>query len=166
MVDLPVVELDALRLAAGLTLGAVGIASSALFRAGRLRYLARYYWAEKMPFYARNHPFAFGPFGLGAICMGVALVATTSSDGSRDALLSLTLPGFFGFLLLGLFWAWRPPEFLKPTWLRHEEARRGRPQYPNALLDRALIGCLAVVVTAVFLVMALGAITKMIAWPF
>lgn len=142
------------------------LVSSVLFRAGGLRYLARFYWSEKMPFYARNHPFAFGPLGLGAACMPVALVATQSAEVSRDGLLSLALPGWFAFILLALVWAWHPPEFMKPAWLREEEARRGPSQYPTALIDRVLIGCLAVGFSAALLAMVLGSIAKWISWVF
>jgi hypothetical protein len=135
------------------------LGSAALFRAGRLRYLGRNRWSQYMPLYARNHPFAFGPFGIAAIFLATALVAIQADERAKQVLLSIALPGMFAFLLLGLAWVWRPPEFLKPSWLHQEDLRHGGwPDFSNRLIDRVLIGILAVGFGIAFLVTILGSL--------
>lgn len=116
--------------------GSIGILSIGMaigFRKGRLRRLAFAYWDATMPWYIRNAVFGFAPTGvvlLASAVIGLA-VGAGSVTGAFVALpFMLSLGPLF---LLVILWARRPPEFLKPEWLRDEEAARGaQPQATGA----------------------------------
>jgi hypothetical protein len=48
----------------------LGLAEHVLFKTGRYRAMARWYFDQRQPFYVRNLPFAALPYGLVFACWG------------------------------------------------------------------------------------------------
>lgn len=103
----------------------LGLAEHVLFKTGRFRAPARWYFDRRQPFYIRNLPFGMLPFALVFACW--TLMAIVSRYQGRMWADVLVLPiGLFSFVLFG--WGikrqLRPPGSAKPDWLKAEEARR------------------------------------------
>jgi hypothetical protein len=102
--------------------GALSFAVGLAFRLGRRRGAARWYFDEESPWYIRNFVFAVLPSSAFWILVGAALIMfdrvpewmawSTVAAGSVCALVAFVV-------------MYRPPEMMKPRWLRDEEARRG-----------------------------------------
>lgn len=130
-------------------LGALSIGMSIAFRGGRVRRLAFAYWDSTMPWYIRNVAFGLAPGGVVILVMltaGLAASSNTLVGAGVSIALAIALGPMF---LLVILWARRPPDFLKPDWLREEEGRRGGQPPATGVarwIDRAvlLIALLAV----------------------
>jgi hypothetical protein len=97
-----------------------GLYMGVQFRRGKLRNLARWYGRRDLPFYVRNLPFAVIPYAL-VFAAWFALFALAATGRIWPGV----LVGYGSFMLfvLALWWSLRPPEFLKPDWLRQTERR-------------------------------------------
>lgn len=117
IVDWPMLVTSAL-------MGTWGGYTTLAFKAGRLRRSARWYFDRTQPAYVRNLPFIALPaslfFGAGALIIGLHQM----EDAWADAVVAVAGLAAFTALVLALIWAHRPPEFLKPDWLRAEERPR------------------------------------------
>lgn len=138
------------------TVGATIAAWNAIrFRRGELRELAAKYWDPTYPWYLRNAAFmqAPGAIGLGALA-GIGWVAPTALATKSPPLVILGLGLILTFgiaALMAAMWWRQPPTFLKPDWLRQEEALRGPPARGQGWIswfDR--------VVTATFVIVVIG----------
>jgi hypothetical protein len=104
--------------------GVWGISAGLLFRAGRLRRLSRWSFDPSLPAYIRNLPFETLPAGLmffsGAAIILLYLQHTTWGDLFGVLALFAFLATVFALARAAL----RPPNWMKPDWLREEERRR------------------------------------------
>lgn len=143
--------------------GLLLIASAGFFRLGRLRYLARYYWDDEMPYYLRNLPFAYGPFGLFLTLMGAAAQASSLGPPADVAIGGAAMAVSLFAFVIGLRWLGRPPLCLMPAWLRQDERMRGRVAR-RELVDRLLVGIFVVLTILVLPLMAIAAIGGFVVW--
>ena len=106
-----------------LLFGLGGIAMGVLFRLGYLRKMARWYHKRHVPFYVRNLPFTLIPYGL-LFLAWFGVIALADADLEKAA--GYLAVGSLLFFLLGIAFSLRPPEFLKPQWLRRGGYRAAR----------------------------------------
>jgi hypothetical protein len=106
-----------------LVFGLGGVAMGILFRLGHLRTMARWYHKRHLPFYVRNLPFTTIPYGLMFLA---AFSAFALADGGLELAAGYVAVSSLLFVLLGIGFSVRPPEFLKPTWLRRGGYRAAR----------------------------------------
>jgi hypothetical protein len=104
--------------------GALGVLVGLAFRLGRGRSAARWYFDEESPWYIRNLIFGTLPFG-GFFLFGWA-AAMLLQDGTLWVGWAVLSAGLVCALVAVLF-MYRPPDMMKPRWLRDEEERRGVP---------------------------------------
>lgn len=127
---------------AGGLIGLLSIGMAIAFRRGRARRLAFAYWDATMPWYIRNAVFGFAPTGLVLLASAVIVLAV-GAGSLTGAFVALPFMLSLGpLLLLVILWARRPPDFLKPEWLRREEAARGgQPQATGVArwIDRVVL---------------------------
>lgn len=120
MTDLPLIV-------ASLLFSAWGFYGGTAFRRGRLRRMAQGYFDRTQPAYVRNLPFFLYPggllFGLSAIVMTVAPMGGMWAE----VVTAVAVFGVMGSIVLTMVWVSRPPEFLKPQWLREREAQGRMP---------------------------------------
>ncbi len=135
------------------SIGVLSIAMAIAFKRGRARRLAFAYWDPTIPWYIRNAVFGFAPTGVAALAAAVIGLAGTT-DTLTGAFVALPFILSLGpVFLLVILWARRPPDFLKPDWLRAEEAvRGGQPSTTGAArwIDRTalLLGIVAAAIVA------------------
>ncbi len=107
--------------AGGVTLGfgALAILFGILVRAGKSRAFYPLYRTGAPP-WVRNRAFGLLPGGVGFIAGGISIVL---SDGGHHRV-AAALVGllFLPSLILAFVWMFRPPEFIKPQWLRDVES--------------------------------------------
>jgi hypothetical protein len=106
-------------------LGSTGLFLAVAFRRGRFRKLANGYWDATYPWYIRNAVFMMAPGGIAfllSVPAGFLFATGRLLEGSIGLLLSC---GFIVGFWIAVNWARRPPDFMKPDWLRAEELRRG-----------------------------------------
>lgn len=96
------------------------------FRAGWYRRPARQYWAADVPWYVRNLAFALVPIGL-FFAIGLGFVWTMNLAECSVFATAIAVVALFAQPLVALLWMRRPPESLKPKWLREAEATRKPP---------------------------------------
>jgi len=110
---------------------ALGLAEHALVKSGRFRAPLRWYFDQRQPFFVRNLPFGALPFGLMFACWTVMAIVSRFQGQLWADLLVLPI-GLFSFVLFG--WGikrqLRPPDSVKPEWLKAEEARRRERSWP------------------------------------
>jgi hypothetical protein len=103
-----------------------------LFKAGRYRAMARWYFDSRQPFYVRNLPFMVLPAALVFACWTVVAVVSRFQGQLWADLLVLPI-GLLSVVLFG--WgindSSRPPDSAKPDWLKAEEARRQASPTPD-----------------------------------
>jgi hypothetical protein len=158
VVGLPRTESDLFAILAGLALGIGGIGLGWAFTTGRYRAPARYYWNVDLPWYIRNGPFAMFPVGVMFIC-GVGLLVVQYLPATLHvAAVGLLTVGFLGSFLVAVAWTRRPPQSLKPQWLRIQQDQRKAPGATPGLagvFDRILatfvVGTVVVVLAIVVL---------------
>ena len=109
----------AVLLAAGF--GLVFFVQGIRIRAGISRGWQRLYWNRNLPVYYRNASLTFLPISLLIVValVGVAL----DSVGLVPWGAWVTLLALVGFITIVPYFMFRPPTWLKPKWLREEEAR-------------------------------------------
>ncbi len=100
---------------------------------GRLRPKSRSFQNPKAPIWWRNAPSVFLPGGLTLVLAGVANLAFLARDS-----LPLVVSYFLGVALLAsgvvtLRWAFRPPWWLKPSWLRGQESPDERDRMQRSM---------------------------------
>lgn len=99
------------------------------FRNGRMRQVGSWYFRRELPFYARNFPFAALPSGVGAFLM-FAIFPLAVVDVLWVEYLALSLvPAVLACLMVSIAFMLRPPDGLKPRWIRERERQEqgGRP---------------------------------------
>jgi hypothetical protein len=120
-------------------LGAICVVLGVWIRSGGFRGALRStYFARGLPDHMRHTPFAFIPLGAAFLLLiaGASHIASFDavavSADDADALGSiLVVLGLVG-LGIGCWWMFRPPEWVKPTWIReYERAQRAG----HAVLD-------------------------------
>lgn len=150
--------------------GIGGITRSLLFRAGHLRGDARRYWDSSTPWYLRNLPFAGVPLGSSALFLVLTYLVSLAPLRVRFEMLAV-LAGILGFLttaLVAVRWMSKPPEWMKPEWLRLKERSHPPPPARPArgflgVLDRAFIGLFVwtcVLLATVVLLFIVGVLVK------
>lgn len=111
----------------GIALGCLGLASGIAVRRGSLRYQLDDYWDEQRPVAYRSMALVQIPAGADFILVGLAWLLWTSADDVA-ALTALLASGGLTCAAATLVWLPSPPSFLKPSWLRAQEAERATPQ--------------------------------------
>ncbi|MBW3576263.1 MAG: hypothetical protein KY462_00700 [Actinobacteria bacterium] len=105
---------------ATLFVAAVGVS----FRAGRLRWLGTWYFAQDAPLVVRHLGFVPVPVALYGL-LTAALIAAMTVPGPWPLLIVLiAVFGAVALLFAGVWVAANPPEWLKPHWLREAERSR------------------------------------------
>ena len=118
-----------------LAFGAVGLWIGIGFRQGFHREKGRWYFDESMPAILRYGPLVSVPAGLFFVASG-ALIAVGTERGAlwADVVIAIVAVIWFVAGSLSVIWSFRPPEWLKPEWLRDEERRRtAAAEYENSL---------------------------------
>lgn len=118
--------------AAGLTVCAGVVLWAAIqFRRGALRQVAAWYWDPTYPWHMRNIGLAYLPGAMAIALLAAGSWLAPTALETRSPLLvflGIGLGGAAFLMIIATLLVWRrPPEFLKPDWLRAEEARRGPP---------------------------------------
>jgi hypothetical protein len=104
----------------------LGLAEHVLFKTGRYRAMARWYFDQRQPFYVGNLPFAALPFGLMFACWGpcrdrVPISGATVGGPHRTT----DLPRLLGSVRVGMRRQLRPPAGAKPGWLKPRKSADG-----------------------------------------
>jgi len=118
---------------AALVVGVALVTLGVLFRAGRMRGGASYYWDDALPFYARNVGFSLVPFGAMFLCWSAAGVLLRASNRVGYALIAAGV-AFAGLAFVLLI---APPAWVKPRWLRSVEATRYGSTTPTRVFRAA-----------------------------
>ena len=103
---------------AALAFAVGGVALGVAFRRGRARGMARWYTRRDLPFYVRNIAFGMIPY---ALVFGSWFALFALAHAGLDVAAAIVGYGSFVFFAIGLWWTIRPPEFLKPDWMRANE---------------------------------------------
>ena len=106
---------------ASLAIAAGCICGGIAFTTGRWDGARRVYDNGNLPFFLRNVHFALIPYGL-VFAMWIALFAL--AELGQDLVGAAIGYGSFLVAAIGIFFTARPPNFLKPPWLREREASR------------------------------------------
>ena len=112
-----------------LAFGAGGVVIGVLVRVGVMRAWRRQYYDDRLWRMQRNGVFGLIPAGLAFMLAGamILLVPDDLDDPTprlATALLVLGLGLLTVVLFFVSFWFWlRPPEWIKPLWLRQEQSR-------------------------------------------
>lgn len=90
-----------------------------------------WYWDPTYPWYMRNVGLVYVPGASACALMAAGSWLAPTALETQSLVLIFSVIGLGGTAFLAiiatvLVWR-RPPEFLKPDWLRAEEARRGPP---------------------------------------
>ena len=110
-----------------------GLVEHGLFKSGRFRAPARWYFDERQPLYVRNLPFMLLPGGLMFACWTVmAIVSRFQGQLWADLLVFPIFVFSLGLFGWGIKRQLRPPDRAKPDWLKAEEARRQTSPTPNS----------------------------------
>lgn len=120
-------------LAAAVLTGFAGLAlwGAIQVRRGAWRHVLAWYWDPTYPWYMRNAGLIYVPTGMACALLAAGGWLAPTALESESPVLIFSVIGLGGLAFLAiiatvLVWR-RPPEFLKPDWLREEEARRGPP---------------------------------------
>ena len=112
----------------GLLMGFLSVFAGLLVRTGKWRSWVRIYHNQYVPSYIRNSFLTLIPIGLtfillvlGGLLMGFGLEQDHASLMIGG--LVLLLVGVLG-MMMTLVWLYRPPNWLKPPWLRKEDDTR------------------------------------------
>jgi hypothetical protein len=98
--------------------GALCVALAFLVRAGRNRSFYPVYQTDAPP-WVRNRVFVLLPFGVALIAGGAAATFSNGDNGTgRGVTTLITIVAG----ALSIVWMFRPPEFMKPRWLRDVES--------------------------------------------
>ncbi len=114
----------------GLLLGIVALIMGVairLDRHGRYKSVSAQYYDHSWVWYVRNRAFGLIPAGIGFILIFISF-ALDNSEEPQYAALGIAV-GMLGLLswLIAVRVTYKPPDWLKPRWLREEE-RAGRRQ--------------------------------------
>ncbi len=92
-------------------------------RTGRHRSNFDRYFDKSWPFHYRNRAFGLIPYSIGVALLCTAFLV--GEPGGRRFFVA-TVVGLLGLLCvpIGIVLTYRPPDWLKPQWLREEERRR------------------------------------------
>ena len=133
------------------------LVAAVVFRAGRWRSLAGWRNSEEMPLDIRNAVYGFVP-GAAFILFFFLWLGFTAEGSDRVAWAMLALAAMS--FILSMRFSRKPPQWLKPQWVREEEERR-KEQIPEderrlrePLVDRVIDG-LMVLFALITLVLAL-----------
>jgi hypothetical protein len=100
-----------------LLVGGWCIAAGVLFRRGSLRRLGAWYFDRRLPFYARNFPFAAIPGGLIGLALFAAFpLALIDSLWAEYVILACVLISAVA-LVFAIGFMIKPPRVLKPRWI-------------------------------------------------
>jgi hypothetical protein len=104
------------------TVALLGIVEVVLFRLGHLsKWPRRYFEAGATPSSVRNGIFGVLPWSLAILCFFL-MVAAAQLPWAAGYVVLLLLVFALALFVLGFRWMSHPPEFLKPEWMRAEEA--------------------------------------------
>ncbi len=93
-------------------------------REGRHRAHFDRYFDKSWPFYYRNRAFVLIPGGITFLLWGIGSVFAEVSDGQWLLVeAALVILGLLA-VPIAIVLQYRPPDWLKPAWLREEERRR------------------------------------------
>ncbi|MEK6274340.1 MAG: hypothetical protein AABM30_03290 [Actinomycetota bacterium] len=116
-----------------------GLLIVALFRKGIIqKWPRRYAAAAEAPEYVRNGIFGLLPMSLAILCMSSAVAAARLPSGAGYVVL-LLLICFIGLILLGFWWMHKPPQFLKPEWMRTHEKGEGLGERRNTWRKKSFV---------------------------
>ena len=106
----------------GIAIGGFALWAGIRFRAGGMRHIGRWYLNPFNPTPMRNAAFIFIPGGTYFVVSG-AVIAIGQFRGHlvADVLLAILAIAWFVSIALTFLWSFRPPEWLKPEWLRARE---------------------------------------------
>ncbi len=113
---------DAHAVLVSLIFGVGGLAQGILFRLGYSRRLGEWYFYRDLPFFIRNLGFFLIPGGAAILTFSV-IIAIGRSGADQQGAGAFALMMCFVFFVVGIMFAWRPPNWLKPDWLRDRESR-------------------------------------------
>ena len=105
--------------------GVMLIVLGLLIRAGRMRVALALYEYEALPDYTRNGAFTLVPIGVTCL-LGAAAAELANKDPEWVGVVATLL--FVVALVITIWWTFRPPEWMKPAWLREYEASGGEGQ--------------------------------------
>lgn len=104
--------------------GALALSLGVLARLGVWRRWSESYFDEQLPDFMRNGAFAMLPNGCMFLAAGCATLLGLGERGAPPVVLGALLVVVVAGLVLSTRWTSAPPEWMKPSWLRVEEAQR------------------------------------------
>jgi len=122
------------RILLAFTSGVLLLLMGSLARAGLWRRWAPWWRGGDMPFLMRNGWAGLLPLGVTVILVGISGVLL-DQFGAGPALGFAYLGSMFGLLATTLIMV-RPPSWIKPAWMRQEEAKTGLVNRPLGWFDR------------------------------
>ena len=149
-----------------LLLGATFLVVGILVRSGRNRRWVAHYRNPQLPTYLRNGALVAWPSGVAFLTLGVGAALTLLGDSIWLFLAALTLMAVgFALVVVCLVWAYRPPNWLKPLWLRVEEEATGPPEQAGGLaraIDYLPLGFIVVLLIALLVLGGLVLLSSII----
>ena len=149
--------------------GSLMVAMGIRTRMGGLRSRVLLYRDFRLPWFMRNGAFALVPGGMFFLCTGVAELAGALLPSPFNILtVAIFLPTGIVAMVVGVAWAYRPPDIAKPQWLREEEARYGKPVDPSVWgrrLGRLTLLILLVMGALAFITAVVGAVFVLLGLP-
>jgi hypothetical protein len=103
---------------AGVAGGIVLLLMGVLSRTGAYRRWEPWYRNPNLPFYVRNLAFAMLPFG---VCVLAFMIGALIGEGNKGIAAAFVGIAFLAFAL-GIAFMVKPPRWLKPDWIKNEEA--------------------------------------------
>ena len=103
--------------------GAIALVLGVLARLGIWRRWSESYFDEDLPNFMRNGAFTMIPNGCMFLSAGGAALLGLGDVRASPVLIGVLLVVMVTGLVLGSYWKSTPPEWMKPAWLRVEEAR-------------------------------------------
>lgn len=98
------------------------------------------WWRGDMPFYLRNGWAGLLPLGVTSLLVAAGGLLLKQPPGPALALAGVgSLLGLFATALM----MFRPPEWIKPSWMRMEESMKSRTS-PHGTFDIVALGALAI----------------------
>jgi hypothetical protein len=130
-------------------LGIVAVVVGVLYRLGHFRTATRRtYFNPDNPILARHSMLGAPVSGLWFIVIGLASLADKRSQGQHYPALLVALLVLFSIGLMGFYFyvIWRPPDWLKPRWLREEEGQKIDSEIPISRHDKIYVAAMAALV--------------------